>query len=138
MKLTDGAWAKYDIPADKLPPVTPARRRRVLFRPTPLVKSKSESLSQVSQIDTIDDRRTDNYADDEEINGSWSQSQSMTGRERDRGRLNIIDEEEEGRGEGGVNGGLPDFAPLDKGGWAEPGFFGESEAVGFSIWRDGY
>jgi hypothetical protein len=160
IKVTEGAWAKYDIPQDKLP--KPKASRQAPQKPVkqaqtpaqwrqsgrPAVKEEKYSQSQVSQIEQPETQSDDGYGDengdgsgvgDDTIEGSWSYGHSQQSGEMGNrnGKLSTIeegDEEEEVpvQAELGHMGG--------RGGkqWVEDGFFEYGGELGFQIWRDRY
>lgn len=146
-KLTDGAWVRYNIPSDKLPPTSPMKPRAAK-RPDARVRygrMKSEPASQVSQIEEPEDsqdryRQEDRYNQDETIESNWSYSQSDRERGQSRGKLDrIVEDDEDDEDEfGGGRREIPDLEPVKNGSWVEPGFFEKIEALPFTIWRDGY
>ena len=146
-KLTDGAWVRYDIPVDKLPPNSPVKPRAAK-RPDARVRyarTRFEPSSQVSQIEEPEDsqdqhRQEDRYNQDETIESNWSYSQSERERGKSRGRLDMIVEEgeEDEDGSGVERREILDLQPSKNGSWVEPGFFEKTEDLPFTIWRDGY
>lgn len=145
MRLTDGAWIRYDIPQDKLPlarrtkagTVRTSKRTAATGNRNSKPKSEPLSQSQHSQIEepepSQDDDHGRRYTQDEMIESNWSYSQSD--KSNRRGKLERIEEDQE---EEEVRRNIPDLQPLKKGAWAEPGFFESSEKLEFKIWRDGY
>ena len=161
IKVTEGAWAKYDIPQDKLPT---SRQTHVPFlqaynksrfshhnknKNSKQAKSKNEvndenikssqTQSQISQIENSDDEM-DNWMN-EDIEESWSQILSDPPERDVRGgkALSTIaedqeeEEEEETGGEQVGNDGRRGNVR-----WVEEGFFGGGGNKGFEIWRDRY
>ena len=159
IKVTEGAWAKYDIPQDKLPT---SRQTHVPFlqaynksrfshhnknKNSKQAKSKNEvndenikssqTQSQISQIENSDDEM-DNWMN-EDIEESWSQILSDPPERDVRGgkALSTIaeDQEEEEEEEVGVEQ-VVDDGRRGNVRWVEEGFFGDGGNKGFEIWRD--
>lgn len=164
IKVTEGAWAKYDIPQDKLPipkqthvPFLQAYNKSRFShhnkdrnqRPT---KSKNEvndenikssqTQSQISQIENSDDE-LDNWMN-EDIEESWSQILSDPPERGMKGEkaLSTIAEEQEGEEEDEeAIAGVEQVGNDGRRGnvrWVEEGFFGDGGNKGFEIWRDRY
>jgi hypothetical protein len=161
IKVTEGAWAKYDIPQDKLPipkqthvPFLQAynnsrfshHNQNKNQKPTKSrnevndenIKS-SQSQSQISQIENSDDEM-DNWMN-EDIEESWSQILSDPPERDVRGgkALSTIveDQEEEDEEDAGVEQ-VRDDGRRGNVRWVEEGFFGDGGNKGFEIWRDRY
>lgn len=150
IRLNEGIWTRFEVPSDKLPPPPPIKpKRRAKLQPKQRDRVKSEpftqSQSQVSEIETqfTQDEQEHEYDDAEEEDieedgqGSWKPDFSDNHHSHPhRFGLPTIGEEDEE--EQGITTELPDFEPLERGAWAEEGFFGDGEPVGFRVWQDGY
>jgi hypothetical protein len=162
IKVTEGAWAKYDIPQDKLPiprqthvPFLQAynksrfshHNKNTKQRSTKSNKTEvddeniksSQTQSQISQIENSDDEM-DNWMN-EDIEESWSQILSDPPERDVRGgkALSTIveDHEEEDEEDAGVEQ-IGDDGRRGNVRWVEEGFFGDGGNKGFEIWRDRY
>jgi hypothetical protein len=152
MKITQGAWVKYDIPENLLPPPLPTLKtpqsrlqpRSTLTRYsrlTPLKPqyglkdSQSQSQSQISQIENPDEEDEESWWDDIEESFSLSQGNHSDagGKARGNGRLSTIDEEDEE-----AEKEVEDTPMVGQKEWVEEGFFQNGEEVGFTVWRDHY
>lgn len=161
IKVTEGAWAKYDIPQDILPKPkisrqAPQKHAKQAHTPTqwrpsrrPAVKEENYSQSQVSQIEQSESQSDNGYGDengdegeggDDTIDGSWSYGHSQQSGEvwsMKSGKLSTIEEGDE-------EDAVPVQAELGhmggRGGkqWVEDGFFEDGGELGFQIWRDRY
>jgi hypothetical protein len=161
IKVTQGAWAKYDIPQDKLPipkqthvPFLQAYNKSRFShhnqnKNQQQTKSRNEvndenvkssqSQSQISQIENSDDEM-DNWMN-EDIEESWSQILNDPP-ERDmkggKALSTIPEDQEEEEGEEEDVGQVKDAAERGNVRWVEEGFFGDGGKKGFEIWRDRY
>jgi hypothetical protein len=159
IKVTEGAWAKYDIPQDKLPipkqthvPFLQAynkSRFSHLNKNSKQAKSRNEvndgnikssqTQSQISQIENPDDEM-DNWMN-EDIEESWSQILSDPPERDMKGgkALSTIpeDREEEDEEPAGMEQVMDDGRRGNVR-WVEEGFFGDGGDKGFEIWRDRY
>jgi hypothetical protein len=161
IKVTEGAWAKYDIPQDKLPipkqthvPFLQAYNKSRFShhnqnKNQQQTKSRNEvndenvkssqSQSQISQIENSDDEM-DNWMN-EDIEESWSQILNDPP-ERDmkggKALSTIPEDQEEEEGEEEDVGQVKDAAERGNVRWVEEGFFGDGGKKGFEIWRDRY
>lgn len=147
IKLTEGAWMKYDIPQDKIPaprhPIQAKKTRPVDARLIKPIKneSQSQSQSQISQIEQSDDEEDTSVSWlGEDIDESLSQNYSdISAKGNKNGKLSTIaeeedeeDEEDEGMEQVHNGGGS------GQKGWVEDGFFGDGGGTGFTVWRDRY
>ena len=161
IKVTEGAWAKYDIPQDKLPmpkqthvPFLQAYNKsrfshHIKNKNQQQTKSRNEvndenikssqTQSQISQIENSDDEM-DNWMN-EDIEESWSQILSDPPERGMKGgkALSTIPEDQEGEDE--EPAGMEQVMDDGRRGnvrWVEEGFFGDGGNKGFEIWRDRY
>jgi hypothetical protein len=150
IKVTEGAWARYDIPRDKLPQVLqPRARPKIQEIRSRRWDGKEETQSQVSQIEQSDDGydnddrgldQENDPGDDIEVSWSYGHSQqSGDGIKGGNGKLSTITEEEEEEEQRtvGIQIGNGDEVRGQKN-WVEEGVFGDGGELGFKIWRDRY
>ena len=164
IKVTEGAWAKYDIPQDKLPipkqthvPFLQAYNKSRFSHHNKnsnqkYTKSKNEvhdenikssqTQSQISQIENSDDE-LDNWMN-EDIEESWSQILSdppERGMKGEKALSTIAEEQENEEEDEEALAGMEQVGKDGRKGnvrWVEEGFFGDGGNKGFEIWRDRY
>jgi len=164
IKVTEGAWAKYDIPQDKHPipkqthvPFLQAYNKSRFSHHNKnknfkQAKSRNEvndenikssqTQSQISQIENSDDEM-DNWMN-EDIEESWSQILSDPPERDVRGGKalsTIAEDEEDEEDEEEEAVGVEQVVDDERRGnvrWVEEGFFGDGGNKGFEIWRDRY
>ena len=167
IKVTEGAWVKYDIPQDKLP-VPPSthvpflstynksrfshlhnnKKQKKSNQSKNMVTDEdiksSQTQSQVSQIENPDDEMEmkmemglDEWMD-EDIDELWSQGFSERS-ERDLRTKEQLSTIVEGDEDEEEDGlGGQIEGQGNSRTWVEEGFFGDGGEAGFTVWRDRY
>ena len=167
IKVTEGAWVKYDIPQDKLP-VPPStnvpflstynksrfshlnnnKKQKKSNQSKNMVTDEdiksSQTQSQVSQIENPDDEmgmemqmELDDWMD-EDIDDMWSQEFSeISGRDL-RTKKQLSTIIEGDEGEEDDGSGGQIEGKENSRTWVEEGFFGNGGDAGFTVWRDRY